>query len=233
MPLNCPQREENLRLPSSGGGQPPSRGHKRKPWVILLVLVLLALLAVVGYWWQQTPSRSQNTPTVPAVNDDQHSATDESTAASAQTQLTEAIEAAPTPFCERDFAATDKRRQDIDTLQAAGGLVLLLRRKQAAPPFACAAFYLSQGLDVNAVNPDGVSALHYAIDANAPQMVQFVIDHGADLHQKAGDKQLEPMGYAYYLALNDRSTNRNPVIEILNAALEKSENTETQPADTR
>lgn len=123
------------------------------------------------------------------------------------------------PFCQRDFSAVEERRSDIPALEAAGGLVHLLARRQAAPPFECAAFYLAQGLNVNAVGPYGLTALHYAIRINAPKMVQFVIAHGADLHKKASDRQLEAMGYAYYLALADPQVDRNRVIAILNDAL--------------
>lgn len=121
------------------------------------------------------------------------------------------------PFCQRPFGAVEEH--DIDELKAAGGLVHLLKREQAGPPFACAAFYLAHGLDVNAVGPNGLTALHYAIKANSPEMVQFVIAQGANLHKKAGARGLEPMGYAYYLALSDTATDRGRVIAILNDAL--------------
>lgn len=214
MPLNCPQRGDNLRLPE-GGGRKRRRGRDR--WLAAIVLLAVAAGLIAAYVLLiATPPQTQPRPTPQA----EHTAA-QPTPAPVTEQPPAPVESLP--FCQRDFSAVAKRRNDIAALQAAGGLVHLLARKQAAPPFECAAFYLSQGLDVNAVGADGLTALHYAIKANQPKMLRFVIAHGAALKQKAGAKQLEPMGYAYYLALNNTKVDRNKVIAILNSALVERE----------
>lgn len=214
MPLNCPQRDENLRLPQ-GGGRKPRRGHARWLAAIALLVVAAGLFAAYFFLAPATSSAASTAAPQPEQTSSQ--------APAPQVVESKPAPVEPLPFCRRDFGAVAKREKDIAALQAAGGLVHLLQRRQAATPYDCAAFYLDRGLDVNAVSPEGLTALHYAIKANQPKILRFVIAHGANLEQKAGDKQLEPMGYAYYLALNNPQVNRNPIIAILNDALIKQE----------
>lgn len=207
MALNCPQRGDNLRLPQTDSRKSQRHGKNKGGWVAAAVVAFVVCL-VAGYllFDRATPSHPSN----PGESKAPPPAQGQSAPAAVFY----------VPFCQRDFTAKAERRADISELQAAGGLIYLLQRPQAAPPFSCSAYYLALGLDVNAVSAQsGLTPLHYAIKANAPSKVQFVITHGADLHKKAGTHHLEPMGYAYYLALNHRKINRNAIIAIINNAL--------------
>lgn len=54
---------------------------------------------------------------------------------------------------------------------------------------------LAQGADVNMVDADGMSALHYAVDRAHHEIVQLLIDAGANVNAKDGDGQT-PLMYA-------------------------------------
>ncbi|HLQ86042.1 MAG TPA: ankyrin repeat domain-containing protein [Salinisphaeraceae bacterium] len=226
MPLNCPQNSDRLRLPSTGRRPPQPRRWQAR---LLIACLLGALVLSAGLYAllqqrsavTEAPNTSDETAPVTTPGQAQDQAQDQSTPAVAETQAPEIETATVTPFCERDLTQLHPYAVGMAELQAAGGLVHLLARAEAAPPYVCAALYLSQGLSIDAVGADGLTALHYAIRANQPAMVQFVLDHGADLHQRAGARQLKPMSYAYYLALRDANDKRNRIIAILNAALER------------
>ena len=49
-----------------------------------------------------------------------------------------------------------------------------------------------------------------------------VIDNDADLKKRGGPNDVRPYGYAVFLALQNRSTNYNPVIAQLDKALKTS-----------
>ena len=53
-------------------------------------------------------------------------------------------------------------------------------------------------------------------------MVRYVIDNDADLKKRGGPNDVRPYGYAVFLALQNRSTNYNPVIAQLDKALKTS-----------
>lgn len=201
------------RAPRRGGQLPcPRRRNQGGTFVLTLLILFTLCILGAGVYMLTHPEALMpaRQPATPQHTQQQHGQ---------PATTAERVQAKPRPFCQRDFTARAQRREDLTELAAAGGLVHLLKRKQARAPFECAAYYLGLGLDVDATGPAGLTALHYAIKDNNPKMLQFVIKHGADLHKKAGDKQLNPMSYAYYLALNHPQTNRNPIIKRLNKAL--------------
>lgn len=194
MPLNCPQRGENLRLQApEHSPQRRSRDRHQRPMgvgtaMIVAAIGLAACFALLTGCAAAQPGSSG------------------------------------AEYCNRDFSDTSARRDDVAELQAAGGLNYIFSQGHVTPPFECATQYLALGLDVNATSPStDLTPLHYAISANTAQLVTFLIDHGADLHKKAGEKNLEPMGYAYYLAVNNRAIDRNQVIAIINQALNQAD----------
>lgn len=233
MSLNCPQNGEHLRL-SSAGHRPPSRARRSHGKTLLVAIELLVVVAIIAggayaflYGTQLMSGQPHSSADSTQAQAAKHATGTQQTIAQTKPETPK-----PVPFCQRDFSNVEARRQDIAELKAAGGLVHLLAREQAKAPFKCATFYLAHGLNINATAPNGLTPLHFAIKANRPEMVRFVIARGANLHKKAGKKQLEPMSYAYYLAFNNPEINRNPIIAILNSAL-NDESRRNPPADAQ
>jgi hypothetical protein len=138
-------------------------------------------------------------------------------------------------FCERDFDQVAEREADVPDLREAGGLVYIFEREaRLYDPYGCADFYLAHGLDIDAEDPragsDQLTGLFFAIQRNDPQMLRFMIDHGADLQHRAGKNDTRAMGYAYFLALKDQRIDRNRIIGMLDSELTRqaSANDESQ-----
>lgn len=116
----------------------------------------------------------------------------------------------------------------VHTLAREGGLVYLFaHRQRVAQPYACASYYLDNGLDIDAKDPRPgyrpLTALTYAIRQNDAQLTRFLIQHGASLYKPADRAGLKPLAYAYHLAVKYTSVNRNTVIGILSDALDRRE----------
>lgn len=116
----------------------------------------------------------------------------------------------------------------VQTLAREGGLVYLFaHRQRVAHPYACASYYLDHGLDIDAKDPRPgyrpLTALTYAIRQNDVQLTRYVIQHGANLYKPADRAGLKPLAYAYHLALENTSVDRNTIIGILSDALDRQE----------
>lgn len=212
MPLNCPQRGDNLNRPPV---EHTSRHHDRRHrWPIGAAMIVVAAGLVTGYFLLAGTQPPPTSRTAMLVS---------STTQYARVGRPIRVSSGSATYCNRDFDDKAARRDDVADLQAAGGLNYIFSHGHMSPPFKCAAYYLALGLDIDAsASTTGLTPLLYAINANAPRLVTFLIDHGADLHKKAGEHQLAPMGYAYYLALNNRTINRSQIISIINKALTKA-----------
>ncbi|GAB3676557.1 hypothetical protein [Salinisphaera aquimarina] len=203
---------------------------------IIIAVVVLAAIAASAYWFETrspTPGPSPTTePASPApeTNEGEQNTPPANAGETVPPEPNAQAEAEPAPppppkdFCARDFADVEAREADASRLKAQGGLVHIFEREaQLADPYGCADFYLQHGLDIDATDPrsdhEPLSGLFFAIQRNDPKMLNFMIDHGADLKKRAGKKDTRALGYAYYLALNDTRINRNEVIGILDAAL--------------
>lgn len=204
-----------------------------KPIAIITVIVAVLMAAII-FWLARDPGRvneAQSSTPTPATVDQtvaDQSPDEADTAPPAQA-------AAPKGFCERDFEQVAEREADVPQLREAGGLVHIFEREaRLEDPYGCADFYLAHGLDIDASDPradhDQLTGLFYAIARNDPKMVHFMIEHGADLQQRAGKKDTRAMGYAYFLALNDQRIDRNQVIGILDTTLTQQAARDTKVA---
>ncbi|MGN8198356.1 hypothetical protein ACS8Y6_06675 [Salinisphaera sp. RV14] len=122
------------------------------------------------------------------------------------------------------YCASGHGKADIHAITQAGGLVQIFQHEGAlADAYGCAKAYLKHGGKVNAVDPRAdskhLTPLLFAIKRNDPKMVHFMLDHGADPHQRGGPHHIKPYGYAVFEALHHQSTNYNAVINILDSAL--------------
>lgn len=197
-----------------------------KPIAIITVIVAVLMAAII-FWLARDPGQikdSQSNTATPAEVDQTVAgqSPDDTDSASAD-QATAQVEA-PKGFCARDFEQVAEREADVPQLRESGGLVHIFEREaRLDDPYGCADFYLAHGLEIDAADPradhDQLTGLFYAIQRNDPKMLHFMIDHGADLQQRAGKKDTRAMGYAYYLALQDQRIDRNPVIGILDDTL--------------
>ena len=130
-------------------------------------------------------------------------------------------------YCEK--AANDNASSAAtQTLADKGGLVAILQHEAAlgGDPYTCGDYYLAHGGDIDAKDPradsEHLTPLLFAIKRNDPRMVRYVIDNDADLKKRGGPNDVRPYGYAVFLALQNRSTNYNPVIAQLDKALKTS-----------
>ncbi|WP_423822890.1 ankyrin repeat domain-containing protein [Salinisphaera sp. SPP-AMP-43] len=122
------------------------------------------------------------------------------------------------------YCADDHDKAQTQALTLAGGLVQIFQHQAAlADAYDCAKAYLGHGGDIDAADPRAdsqhLTPLLFAIKRNDPQMVRFMIDHGADLNQPGGPKDIKPYGYAVYSALHNQSTDYNQVIQILDSSM--------------
>lgn len=186
-----------------------------------LIAALAALIVIVaaGGWYWSTQTSSE-----PAAQ--QPEKTQASQAAAKNQAKAQPKQSAAALFCGRDLSDVASRTSDAVTLAQAGGAVQIFQHEAALKdPYGCADFYLQHGLNIDAVDPrpdsKHLTPLLFAIQRNDPKMVHFMLDHGADLQQRGGPNKIKPYGYAVFLALNNRSTNYNQVIAILDDALKK------------
>lgn len=196
MSLDCPQRGDNLRLPTAPRmSSHRTRAHRYPPLFIALATMVLCTAAA----WFAAANAAELVP---------------------RTSTETTVPTATPPFCSRDLTRKKRRTDDVPRLAAMGGVIHLFELPTTKYPFKCVARYIVYGLNVNAKSKaTGLTPLHWAIKANRPKAVKFLVDYGAGLHTKAGEHDLEPMGYAYYLALSQPEINRNRVIALLNYAL--------------
>jgi hypothetical protein len=87
-----------------------------------------------------------------------------------------------------------------------------------------AEFFIAKGADLNALNEWGRTCIHQAVRYNLPELVRFLLKHGADVNVLAGSKlkNLTPLAYARSLEREHPKTDRREVIQLLreNAAVE-------------
>lgn len=78
--------------------------------------------------------------------------------------------------------------------------------------------FINEGASVNGPSPtDGLPPLHAAILMNEPDLVALLLEHGADLQQRASAWQLDPLAFARRLVENDPSIDRSQVLSLLDA----------------
>ncbi|WP_348764795.1 ankyrin repeat domain-containing protein [uncultured Salinisphaera sp.] len=195
-----------------------------KPIFFITVIVAI-FLGLVIFWLAGGPGYITPDADRTEIQRDQPAlATNDAGPAEATDDATTQVPAEPPGFCERDFDQVAEREADVPDLREAGGLVYIFEREaRLEDPYGCADFYLAHGLDIDAADPreggEKLTGLFYAIQRNDPKMLRFMIDHGADLEQRAGKNDTRAMGYAYFLALKDQRIDRNGIIGILDSEL--------------
>jgi hypothetical protein len=81
---------------------------------------------------------------------------------------------------------------------------------------AIADFFLQKGLNINAVSPvDGLTALHAAVVLNQPQVVNYLLRHGADKTKPDGKFKLTPTELAKKLQDDRPDSDYSPIIKAL------------------
>ncbi|MGB7758132.1 MAG: ankyrin repeat domain-containing protein [Salinisphaera sp.] len=209
----------------------------KKGIIAAALVIAIAIIGVAiygsGALQHNGPTQSANTPaqqptTNPAQTTEQHhTASSEQTPPPEQnkpsaTSATNDNKLAGSP-AER-YCADGHDKSDTQAITRAGGLVQIFQHEGAlADAYGCATAYLDNGGKVNAVDPrsgsDHLTPLLFAIKRNDPKMVHFMLDHGADPHERGGPQKIKPYGYAVFQALHHRSTDYNTVINILDSAL--------------
>ncbi|MES1951531.1 hypothetical protein S4A8_11787 [Salinisphaera sp. S4-8] len=215
--------------------------------IFFITLIVAIFLGLLIFWLAGGPGYlTPDADRAEAQSDQAALVTDDAAATGAkdsETAQASAEKPAQEPgFCERDFDQVAEREADVPELRDAGGLVYIFEREaRLDDPYGCADFYLAHGLDINAADPreDGeqLTGLFYAIQRNDPKMLRFMIDHGADLQQRAGKNDTRAMGYAYFLALKDQRIDRNRIIGMLDSELTRQASAndapKAKPADAK
>lgn len=89
----------------------------------------------------------------------------------------------PSQLCEAYMLSYRGSPTDIEQLTHGAGLMFILNAQNATKKYRYAKFFISKGLSVNGVNHYGgknLTPLHSAALDNDPEMVAFLLDHGAD-----------------------------------------------------
>ncbi|MBH03150.1 MAG: hypothetical protein CMP08_03340 [Xanthomonadales bacterium] len=199
-----------------------------------IAIGILAILVIGGFLIQSVqqdneaaPSDNNATggPAAPSASKSPEAAGDQQEPASSESPPAELEPAIA--YCEK--AANDNASSAATrALADKGGLVAILQHEAAlgGDPYTCGDYYLAHGGDIDATDPrtdsEHLTPLLFAIKRNDPRMVDYVIDHDADLRKRGGPNDVRPYGYAVFLALQNRSTNYNPVIAQLDKALKAS-----------
>lgn len=126
--------------------------------------------------------------------------------------------AIPAPLCRQYLLRFRMNQNDIDDLQAGGGLAFVL--ESGAPgKFELAERFIDKGLDVNADVRPGPgdrtqSALHSAVILNQADNVAFLLEHGADKAKPDSEGQT-PLQVAERLQSAQPDESRAEVIRLL------------------
>ena len=199
--------------------------------VIVIAIIGVAIYASGAFQPHQAPpAKAANTQagtsstSPPARTEPSNTATGEPAPQRDQGKQAAAPAKKPAGSPAEQYCAADHDKSDTRAITQAGGLVQIFQHEAAlADAYDCATAYLNHGGPVNAADPradsEHLTPLLFAIKRNDPKMVHFMLDHGADPHQRGGPKNIRPYGYAVFEALHNQSTNYNAVINILDSAL--------------
>lgn len=199
-----------------------------------IAIGILAILVIGGFVIQSAQQDNDTPPSDNATTGEPAAPSAKKSTEAAQGEQKPAPSKAPPAKVEPVIAYCQKAANDnassaaTQALADKGGLVAILQKEAAlnGDPYTCGDYYLAHGGDIDATDPrtdsEHLTPLLFAIKRNDPRMVSYVIDHDADLKKRGGSNDVRPYGYAVFLALQNRSTNYNPVIAQLDKALKTS-----------
>jgi hypothetical protein len=113
-------------------------------------------------------------------------------------------------------------KEDIASLERGAGLSFVLGNSAMRSKFLN--FVLEKGISISKANPiSGYTPLHAAVTLNDPEMVKFLLDHGADPTIRKEKNQnslpefdnLTPLELAEKMSRNRPETDRSKVKQIL------------------
>jgi len=124
----------------------------------------------------------------------------------------------PSQACEYYMYNLRNVKKDVKELSNGAGLSFILNGNNKEKKYKIAAFFISNGLDVNGINHYGdynLTPIYGAVLLNDVEMAKFLLKHGADLNTKLPSINMTPLEFARSLQEKEPSVDRNEILEFL------------------
>lgn len=122
----------------------------------------------------------------------------------------------PSSVCEQYLFQFRGTPNDIEYLESRSGLAFFFESENTEMRRRLMSFFLDNGLSINQASAiDGLPPLHAAILMNDPQLVEFLLAHGADPTQKDERHELTASGYLDLLKQKNPERDWSQVAERL------------------
>lgn len=163
---------------------------------IITTVIILPLVAVTGLGWWSLHSADIEDVAICAIEDDTHHI--------------------PSSVCEQYLFQFRGTSDDIEYLESRSRLAFFFEVEDTEMRRRLMSFFLDNGLSINEASAiDGLPPLHAAVLMNDPQLVEFLLEHGADATQKDERHELTASGYLDLLKQKNPERDWSQVAERL------------------
>jgi len=124
----------------------------------------------------------------------------------------------PSGICEYYLLNFRLNKEDINFIKSRSGLAFLFDIPDKTQRKALLEYFISKGVSTNYPGSiDGYPPLHAAIINNDYELVEFLINNGANPAQKDKNQNLTPVEFIEFLYEKDSSTDRSAIKNLLSA----------------
>ncbi len=124
----------------------------------------------------------------------------------------------PSSVCEYYLRHFRMTKEDVRYLEDRAGLAFLFGISDRSQRGNLMSSFLAHGLSINRPSAiDGYPPLHAAIINNDPELVEFLLAHGADLEQKDNNNHQTAAEFVRYLDGSTAPADRHAIKELLSA----------------
>jgi len=124
----------------------------------------------------------------------------------------------PSQACEYYMYNLRNVKKDVKELSNGAGLSFILNGNNKEKKYEIAAFFISNGLDVNGINYYGhynLTPIYGAVLLNDVEKAKFLLKHVTDLNIKPPSINMTPLEFARSLQKKEHSVDRSEMLEFL------------------
>gem|GEM_PF-697860 len=135
----------------------------------------------------------------------------------------------PSSVCEYYLFNHRVTEADIEFLERGAGLAFLFDIQNKEERNRRVAHFIEQGASLDKPSPiDGFPPLHAAILYNDLELVEMLVEKGADLEQADRHHDLTPLEFAEFLSRRNEETDRGAILLVLSSATESALEPDTE-----
>ncbi len=124
----------------------------------------------------------------------------------------------PSSVCESFLLNFRLNEEDVKYFESRSGLSFLFEIQNKNMKYKLIKYFISKGVSVNKASAiDGYPPLHAAIINNDNNLVTFLLNNGADIHQKDTSHNLAPNEFVELLIQKQPTINRSPIKKIISS----------------